>query len=196
MSTFEIRLTDGENNKWFDITCYDDFNEVAEEFVNDLEKDIDDVQEYIDENVYIDMIEDEFKQDYEYDGLESYYTHPDYDGKFGQGFIHDWDELKEEIEILEAADEANQLDPLIIYYKDSSCYDLEQAWGQLKDAYHGHYSSNSYYSAGALYAAEFYQSNYNIEDVESGGLVIDWEATWENMSMDMWETDGHIFRSL
>jgi antirestriction protein len=48
------------------------------------------------------------------------------------------------------------------------------------------------YSSGAEYARELVEGGWNMDNIP-GFVEIDWEATWDNLSQDYTEVDGHIF---
>lgn len=50
------------------------------------------------------------------------------------------------------------------------------------------------YRDGAEYAREMVESCYDMDRVP-GFVEIDWEATWQNLSQDYTEVDGHIFNN-
>lgn len=57
-----------------------------------------------------------------------------------------------------------------------------------EDSYQGTWGS------GAEYARDFVEGAWNIDNIP-GFVEIDWEATWENLSKDYTEVDGHIFNN-
>lgn len=50
------------------------------------------------------------------------------------------------------------------------------------------------YNDGAEYAKELVEGGWNMDNIP-GFVEIDWEATWENLSQDYTEVDGHIFNN-
>jgi hypothetical protein len=50
------------------------------------------------------------------------------------------------------------------------------------------------YRNGAEYARDLVEGAWNLDNIP-GFVEIDWEATWENLSQDYTEVDGHIFNN-
>lgn len=55
-----------------------------------------------------------------------------------------------------------------------------------EDSYRGKYDS------GTDYARDLVESGWNLDNIPSF-IEIDWEKTWDNLSQDYTEVDGHIF---
>lgn len=57
-----------------------------------------------------------------------------------------------------------------------------------EDSYQGTYRN------GAEFAQELVEGGWSMDNIP-GFVEIDWEATWENLSQDYTEVDGHIFNN-
>lgn len=57
-----------------------------------------------------------------------------------------------------------------------------------EDSYCGSWGS------GAEYARDLVEGAWNLDNIP-GFVEIDWEATWQNLSQDYTEVDGHIFNN-
>lgn len=106
--------------------------------------------------------------------------------------------------ILEFIDE-NSEDDFVAYYEEYVStgedlgYDVVDAFvnyhgnmgyvENVKDAYQGSYQDE------ATFAEEYYESVYGYDHLPAG-LVIDWEATWnQNLKYDFDYVDGFVFNS-
>ena len=60
--------------------------------------------------------------------------------------------------------------------------------GGFEESYQGTYRD------GAEFARELFEGGWNMDNIP-GFVEIDWEATWQNLSQDYTEVDGHIFNN-
>lgn len=186
----QLKLSNGVESEWYYLELYDDFNEMAEAFVEaEVDSDdYDDIDEYIEDNVFIDDIDDEFTQSCDTELLSDLYTEP-----FGDdhGVIHDWDELKSIIETLQLADKHDVIDAVLIYYDISSCADLEQAYDHVhrQGVYCGYWNDTANFARQEL---DFLFSENDIPTILD--CNIDWDGVWDDLSSDFMEENGHIFR--
>ena len=149
MSQFLVHLTDGEDDQWYDVVDYDDLSEMMDDFIQH-ETSIEDLDE---DGIWICGFDDEFYQDWEYDGFQDYINYPDNETKLGQGFILDYDNLKSDVEELTFAEDKDVLEPVLIYLANSSCGGLDTAVDHVyrQGCYCGHFRDG-----GSEYAEQFY----------------------------------------